>query len=361
LAKANAPKEALVVYHPQSGTAGDIDRRLGMIVRRLCEESKYVVSIRPLKPNMTGEEMFSSNSADYDLIIAAGGDGTIRAVLGAAASVGCKTPIGLIPFGTGNLLARSLGIFHNDKSRVLEHALDIILNGEPASLDLGEMNGHFFCIDAGFGPISNAIVVPKAKDKAKLSFFAYVSPLLRSLAHRPHHFRITADGEVFEVTASGLFVTNAREMGIGSKPGIRQLSTGVLNLCIMNPVTALDYMRILKRFGAWFLTGQADDRPPYTVREVRQLHIETVQRERPRSFLERTASAVHRLVSRHPRPAVRGQVSAMVDGDRCCVTPVDVSIVPGAVNVMVPCCESPPNTGETIETVDQNKLKASAA
>ena len=78
------------------------------------------------------------------LVIACGGDGTVRAV--AEGLVGTNTPMGIVPAGTGNLLARNL-----DVPEGVKEALLVALDGDTVPIDTGEVEGEVFTVMAGMG------------------------------------------------------------------------------------------------------------------------------------------------------------------------------------------------------------------
>jgi Diacylglycerol kinase catalytic domain len=82
--------------------------------------------------------------AGVDLVLASGGDGTITACVGAIAGTGI--PLGVLPCGTGNLLARNLGL-----PLSLDEALAVALTGADRRLDVGTANGQPFVVMAGLG------------------------------------------------------------------------------------------------------------------------------------------------------------------------------------------------------------------
>ncbi|CAN5156369.1 hypothetical protein BH10CYA1_BH10CYA1_31050 [soil metagenome] len=334
-------KQALVIYNPASGTVGDLDKRLGAIVRRLHEEQNYIVTVRATTPGSAPEELLASSMGDFDLIIACGGDGTVGVVLGAVAQLKSKARVGIVPFGTGNLLAHNLGIYPEKlKGDVLYAALDTILDGQVVSMDLGKLNDRWFTVDAGTGPISNALTVPKQKHKRFWRLFVYVLPLLKSMARGSRAFKVSIDGEPPTVmAASGVFITTIGEMGIGNAYDYSQLNNGTLDLIVMNPKSLRDYWRTAWRFAAWniFGTMQEGD-PPYLVRQIKSVDIDVLAASHIRSPIHKLARRINNFLMRKPdfSPAVTDHAVAMVDGDRCGCTPMHVEIVPNAVQLIVP-------------------------
>src|ERR1700728_2363460 len=83
-------------------------------------------------------------SAGVDLVIACGGDGTVTACAEGVAGTG--VPLAIIPLGTGNLLARNVGV-----PMGLEEALEVALGGVQRPIDAGRVNGSLFVVMAGLG------------------------------------------------------------------------------------------------------------------------------------------------------------------------------------------------------------------
>ncbi|MDP3967240.1 MAG: diacylglycerol kinase family protein [Nocardioides sp.] len=127
-----------------------------------------------------------------DLVIVCGGDGTVRTVCSELAGTG--VPVGIVPAGTGNLLARNLGI-----PLVLRAAVDVALNGQDRAIDLvavsgdGIEDGHFLVM-AGMG-FDAAIMEGVSEDiKARVGWLAYVWSGLKSLMFPAVRIEVTVDG-----------------------------------------------------------------------------------------------------------------------------------------------------------------------
>jgi diacylglycerol kinase family enzyme len=328
------PGHALIIYNPTAGTAVDPDLWLGTVVHRLCE--RYTVSVLTTRPNMRAEDIFEAISDPLDIIVAAGGDGTIRFALAAVAKRKSDIPVAIVPLGTGNQLARNLFIYEeNILSDPLEDAISVLFNGVPKRIDLGLMNGEYFCVAAGCGPLSDAIIMPESQDKANWKMLAYASSMIQTFALPPVMFKISLpDEEPFTIAASGIFVTNIADLGVGTLSETAQLNDGLLDLCILNPSEFQDYIDLGFRFAGGFVGGKA----PYYIRKVSSLDIEVLP---VRSKLSRLQHVGHRIRSflegtPQKRPPLSREVIAAIDGDPCGTTPMHIEVAPLAVNILVP-------------------------
>jgi YegS/Rv2252/BmrU family lipid kinase len=130
-----------------------------------------------------------------DVVLAIGGDGTIRAVCEELAGTGI--PVGIVPAGTGNLLARNLSI-----PLYLRAAVDVGLNGQDRAIDMvhvsgDEMEDATFLVMAGMG-FDAAIMEGVNEDiKAKVGWLAYVWSALKSLMFPAIRIDVSVDGGEF--------------------------------------------------------------------------------------------------------------------------------------------------------------------
>jgi diacylglycerol kinase family enzyme len=136
------------------------------------------------------------------LVLASGGDGTVMACADGLAGSG--VPLAIIPAGTGNLLARNLGLPLN-----LDEALAVALTGTDRGLDVGTANGTPFVVMAGLGIDAKMLSGASEPLKKRLGWAAYAVSLLRHLRDRPMRVSLAADGGPrLRRRASGVVVGN---------------------------------------------------------------------------------------------------------------------------------------------------------
>lgn len=138
--------------------------------------------------------------AGADVVVAAGGDGTVRAVAEHLAASAAAADLGIIPLGTGNLLARNLGVPLDDPAAAFAR----LLGGAASPLDIGwaevtsdaGVKRHAFAVMAGFGLDAHMITETDDDLKDKAGWLAYVESLGRAVsASDVIDVRVTIDDE----------------------------------------------------------------------------------------------------------------------------------------------------------------------
>jgi diacylglycerol kinase family enzyme len=143
-------------------------------------------------------------SARFDAILAAGGDGTIRQV--AASLIGTGTPLGIVPVGTGNVLAHEIGL--SPEARIIA---DMLLGGPVVQAVCARANDEPFLLMAGAGFDGRVIAALDHRLKSHVGKAAYAAPMLGALAHPVDTLTVTIDGTDHE--ASWAVIANARHYG----------------------------------------------------------------------------------------------------------------------------------------------------
>ncbi len=138
-------------------------------------------------PDDPGEgQARTAAKAGADLVLACGGDGTVTASAAGLAATGI--PLAVIPLGTGNLLARNLGLPVD-----LGHALTVALTGGNRQLDVGDANGRLFLTMAGIGLDAKMLEGASEAVKKRFGWSAYVASALRHLWDRPMRVSLRTD------------------------------------------------------------------------------------------------------------------------------------------------------------------------
>jgi diacylglycerol kinase family enzyme len=146
----------------------------------------------------------AAGSARFDAILAAGGDGTIRQV--AAALIGTNTPLGIVPVGTGNVLAHEIGLVPEARA-----IADTLLGGPVIQAVCARANDEPFLLMAGAGFDGRVIAALDHRLKSHVGKAAYAGPMLGALAHPVDTLTVTLDGRAHE--ASWAVISNVRHYG----------------------------------------------------------------------------------------------------------------------------------------------------
>jgi diacylglycerol kinase (ATP) len=191
--------------------------------------------------------------AGATVVIAAGGDGTVRSV--AEVLQGSDAALALLPSGTGNLLARNLSLTLND----LEHSVHSAFSGGDRSIDVALIDiyredashtRHAFLVMAGFGIDAKMLAATDDELKAKVGWLAYVKAFGQVLRDKNRlRLRYKLDGEdVRRMSAHTLIIGNA-----GSLPGNILLlpeaavDDGQLDVVILRPERLVGWIQIFTK------------------------------------------------------------------------------------------------------------------
>ena len=223
------------MINPVSGTSSKAKIR-DLLVD--LETEGYVVTI--LLTEYAGHAAEIARKAiesKIDVVITVGGDGTINEVAGAL--VGSDVVLGIIPCGSGNGLARHLGISMN-----VVKALDIIRGGNAVKIDYGTANGRMFFCTCGVG--YDAQVSEKVLCRKKRGKLMYAGDMLSTYVHyKPENYKIICAESTFEGEAFVVTFANASQYGNNAyiAPNATVLD-GKMNISILKPISFVDVPEI---------------------------------------------------------------------------------------------------------------------
>jgi diacylglycerol kinase (ATP) len=288
-------KQAFVVLNPNSGRA-NVEQVRQLLAARL-DEHGWLYDVYEI----TGDEdvaaiVRAACAHGANLVIAAGGDGTVASVVNGVWQ--SSASIGILPVGTGNLLARAMDI-----PNAAEPALDLIVGDHALqALDLMQIGEQVFVLDVSAGLSARAMRDTPPEQKKRFGVLAYVWPMVRDLIRlRRRDFNLTIDGRRMPIRASEILVANGA-FPQGPREGFNDQQ---FNVYILTARTLPDYLRVIWGFVRGSRKGQTGLRT-LTVRE--SITIEAV---------------------RQPQPV-------QADGEALGTTPITLQLVPSAVRVIVP-------------------------
>lgn len=200
-------QHALVIVNPHS--RGGQNDALKEAVRTL-EKSGTEVSVCESENESHLNSLVREYQRENGVIIIAGGDGTLSSALEAAYS--CDRTLAILPMGTANDFARSIGIPLD-----LVEAAQVILNGKRECVNLGKVNDKYFINVAHVGLGVDVTHQLTSEKKDHLGVFAYLGAFMKAIKlNRSFNVRIKADNEDMSVRAIHLAVGNGRFYGGGN-------------------------------------------------------------------------------------------------------------------------------------------------
>jgi len=266
-------------------------------VKKKCEKDRIELDIEFTKYPKHATKLAKAARDKYDLIIAAGGDGTINEVINGMAN--SKATLVIIPFGTKNVLASELGIPDNP-----EEAAELITKGKKIKMDLGyaetSKESRYFSMMLGAGPFAQVIKDMTPKFKKRWGRFAFPFGIIKLLFRYKWH-------EIYvkhKVDSTGYFVIMANikyyagEYEIADKANI---GDGLLDLVVINRKNPWDIIVLIFSFTIGKLN-----------RYLRKEYYQTKEAD---------------IYSHH-------KMQIQVDGEVLGIAPVNVKIIPKALNVI---------------------------
>jgi diacylglycerol kinase (ATP) len=236
------PAEILVVYNPGAGGADQVELHnliaTHFPARRvdLCECSPADDMHARLSPWL---------GAGVNLVIVAGGDGTISNV--ASALTHTEIPMGILPMGTGNVVARELELPLDP-----DEAADVLAREySTRRLDVMRVGKRAYLLSVSVGLSAEAMKEISRQEKKLFGQTAYFFPFIRKFfGTQVIEFRVELDGQSRQIRATDLLAVNIGIIGykaLSWGPEVRP-DDGLMNLCYLRAYSGLDYLWAIVNF-----------------------------------------------------------------------------------------------------------------
>jgi YegS/Rv2252/BmrU family lipid kinase len=179
-------------------------------------------------PGHASELAAKASNSKFDIVVAVGGDGTVNEV--AQGLIGTSTPMGIIPMGSGNGLARDLGI----PMKVADSTLNLI-KGRTEKIDVCKFNEQPFFCTSGIG--FDAEIAEQMSKVSSRGFLRYIQLTLKeSFSFKPFSVKMIIDDRLFEKQVFLVTFANARQFGNNAfiAPSANS-ADGLIDVVIVNP------------------------------------------------------------------------------------------------------------------------------
>ena len=235
-------KKLLLIVNPVAGKKG-IQRMIPQIVR-IFMDAGYLVTLMVTSERGEAEQFAKKYGREHDLLVAAGGDGTLNEVVSGTAADAFSVPVGYIPCGSTNVFAQAHGI-----SSDMRAAAEAAANGTVRKIDLGRFGERIFAGSASFGAFTWMAYTTDQELKNYLGFGAYVLDGAHDASKlRPWHVGLSVDGAGYEDDFIFGAISNTPSLaGVLHYPkGLVAVDDGVLEfLLIRSPRNMADLQMLL--------------------------------------------------------------------------------------------------------------------
>jgi diacylglycerol kinase (ATP) len=280
------------------------------VVQTLSGEGHEVTSIQETDFDQLMASGRRAVAAEPDALIVVGGDGMVN--LGTNLVAGSAIPLGIVPSGTGNDVARGLGIPHEDSAAAIRLLVDA-LQHPPRVIDAGRV--HYLdettgrpavrwfagVVSAGFDAIVNERANRMRHPKGASRYL--VAMALELIRLRAIRYRLVYDGVELNTTGALVAVANNISLGGGMKiTPDAVIDDGLLDVFVVQALSRTAFLRLFPRV----FSGTHVTDPRVEIHRARRIRIES------------------------------DGIVAYADGERLAPLPVDVEVVPGALRIYAP-------------------------
>jgi diacylglycerol kinase (ATP) len=290
--------QVLILFNPFAGQAYNLKRSLEDAAE-IWRSRGWEVELRPTKaPGDATIQAQAAASKGYDVVAAAGGDGTVNEVMNGL--VGTNTALAVLPVGTVNIWARELGL-----SMELKRAATNFLDAHLEKIDVGKAGNRYFLLMAGIGFDAAVTAIINPQEKKQLGVLAYVKQAVQLAWRFPgitSHIRI--DGKRIRGRVLMVVIGNSQLYGgVVKLTAHAIINDGLLDVCIIKGRSMLTApLRLISIF-----TRRYNQDPKVEYYRAKRIQIKG-----------------------------KKVMAVQVDGDYLGVTPMNFQVVPSGLWVLVP-------------------------
>ena len=262
-------KKLLFIVNPRAGktkSAAPLFEAVAAFSR-----AGYLVRVYVTEAGGQARDIAAKWGGQYDMVVCAGGDGTLNETISGLMALEQRPPLGYLPNGSTNDFAASLHLH-----TTVEAAASAAAGGVPYPLDIGRHNDRYFAYVASFGAFTRSSYSASQAAKNALGHFAYILEGLGDLdSLRPYRCAIEADGERFEGEFIFGAVCNSTSLGGLVKLDASRVAMddGAFELLLLRmPKTPLDLQNLITA-----MTRMQYDYPGVIFRHVKNVVLTTNQ------------------------------------------------------------------------------------
>ncbi len=240
-------KRVFYIYNPHSGAQIN-GKNLDFVIERFLENGIFVQVHRlfTMQPDQALESFFKTAQEHFDAVVVSGGDGTLSQVLNIAMRHHCYLPMGFLPTGTCNDMARSMGLPKSWQTN-LDRIIDSVIKGIYHTVDIGvitpeEGEKTYFLNSVAAGAFVDISHKTNPELKKMFGAMAYYSAALGELAElKPFRLRVVCGDRVFDESVLLFLLLNGTDVA-GLKKVIPEanMADGKIDLLIVKDGTALE-------------------------------------------------------------------------------------------------------------------------
>jgi diacylglycerol kinase (ATP) len=263
----SARREIALLVNPTAGK-GRAARVLDEVLPRLRSAGHDVRVLTGDGPDEALDLARGAVADGLDALVVLGGDGVTN--IGLQATATTSTPLGIVPAGTGNDIARSVGLQRKDPLAAADRIVKALATGQRRTLDLARTGGRYYAtvMAAGFDAVVNERANRMSWPKGQMRY--NLATLLELRTFTPLSYVLDLDGRTLITDAMLVAVGNGPSFGGGLRIAEgASLEDGLLDVIIIKPISKPDLVRTYPKL----FRGTHTTHPQYERHQVRRVTV----------------------------------------------------------------------------------------